>query len=53
MAENKALKDELAGLRKAFLDTVAENKTYAARLLKKPDPAASAKPRTRLGSMVR
>ena len=53
IAENKVLKDELASLRKAFMDTVAQNKTYAARLLKKPDPAASAQPRTRLGSLVR
>ncbi len=53
IAENKVLKDELASLRKAFMDTVAQNKTYAARLLKKPNPAASAQPRTRLGSLVR
>jgi chromosome segregation ATPase len=53
IAENKALKDELAGLQKSFLDTVAENKTYADRLLKAAKPSAPTGPRTRLGSFVR
>ncbi len=53
IAENKALKDELAGLQKSFLDTVAENKTQADRLLKAAKPSTSTGPRTRLGSFVR
>lgn len=53
-AANKARKDELAGLQKAFLDTVAENRSYAARLTKPAGPTPTgAAPRTRLGSFTR
>lgn len=51
IVENKLKADELAGLQKAFLTTVAENKSFVQRLMKQI-PTASVKPRTRLGSLV-
>ncbi len=50
MAENTKLKDEFQGLQKAFLTTLAENKAYVEQINKR---AAAAKPRVRLGSLVR
>lgn len=52
IADNKAKKDTLAGLRQAFISTVAECKTFMEQL-KKPSPGATVTPRTRLGSFVR
>ena len=51
-ARNTDLKGQLAGLRKSFLDTVAENKAFVDRL-KKVSSTGDGKPRTRLGSLVR
>jgi predicted nucleic acid-binding Zn-ribbon protein len=53
MVQNKTSRDELFSLRKSFIDTLAENKSYVERLLKASPPAAAPKPRTRLGSLVR
>ena len=50
IAENTKLKEQLAGLEKAFLDTTAENKAYVERL--KKAGTLGVKPRTRFGSFI-
>ncbi len=50
-AENEKLRGELKALQDSFISTLAENKSYADRLPK--STPTSAKPRVRLGSMVR
>lgn len=53
MNENKALKERLANLEKDFLATVEDNKKQIDRIRKKAESTSGAKPRTRLGSLVR